>query len=123
MDWRQSVGGADDLVGTGIDVGDDFVGVFVADTLGLEGIKQVPGEFGEVETSDAATVVDVAEGAAGVVDGAAKGHADEFALHGLQLVERCVGEEGGEVGVLEDAVVERWDEGGNEVSTAKAVVE
>lgn len=94
-----------------------------ADADGGEGFEEVFDEGAEVGGGDAAAMVDGAEGASGVGDGAAEGHGEELLLHAFEGVHGGMLEEGGEVGVGEDAGVEGWDEGFDDGGTADAIVE
>lgn len=118
-----SVRRAGDFVGEGVDAGDDFVGFLGADTDGGEGFEEVFDEGAEVGGGDASTMVDGAEGAAGVGDGTAECHGEKLLLHALEGVHGGVFEEGGEGGVGEDAGIEGGDEGFDDWGAADAIVE
>jgi hypothetical protein len=120
---RGSVGGTGDFVCVGVDAGDDLIGLGGADADGGESFEEVACEAAEVGGGDAAAMVDGCEGFAGIGDGAAEGHGEELALHGMEGVEAGVAEEGGEIGVCQDPGIEGGDEGVNEGGAAEAFVE
>ena len=118
-----SIRGAGDLVGESADPGDDLIGFGGGKAHGVERFEEVFYEKAEVGGGDAASVVDLGQGATGVVNRTAEGHAKELALHGVQGVDLGVTEEGGQLRVSEHPGVEGGDEGVDHCGTADSVVE